>query len=73
MNLAKIYLKIIPQKKTKKRSKISYLLGYNALSACTRLHSGILFSLFYSEDGGDIFLRNVISLSTHYTTSYLRR
>jgi hypothetical protein len=47
---------------------------------CLHLHSqfatcfyaGILFGLFYPEDGGDIFLRNVFSLLVDYTAFCLR-
>jgi hypothetical protein len=35
------------------------------------LHAGILLGLsFEPEDGGEIFLRNIRSFSTHYTTLY---
>jgi hypothetical protein len=37
-------------------------------------HTGLLLGLFFDpEDGGDIFLRNVVWLSTDYTTLYPRR
>jgi hypothetical protein len=38
------------------------------------LHAGFFFGLlFYPEDVGDIFLRNVSCLSTDYTVLYPRR
>jgi hypothetical protein len=41
---------------------------------CYLLHAGFLLSLFFDpEDGGEIFLRNVDSLSTDYTELYPRR
>jgi hypothetical protein len=43
-----------------------YLVWYYAMEA------GILLGLFDSEDGGDVFLRNVGSLSTDFTALYPR-
>jgi hypothetical protein len=38
------------------------------------LHARFFLGLFfYPEDGGDIFLQNVIWLSADYTALYLRR
>jgi hypothetical protein len=40
----------------------------------TCFHAGFLLSLFFDpEYGGDMFLRNVGLLSTHYTALYARR
>jgi hypothetical protein len=42
--------------------------------ACCLLHAGFLLGLlFYPEDGGDMFLRNVGRLSANYTALYPRR
>jgi hypothetical protein len=43
-----------------------YLVGYNAVEA------GVLLSLFDSEDGGSMFLRNVDWLSTDFMVLYPR-
>jgi hypothetical protein len=43
--------------------------GGQQCSACYRFHAGF----FDSEDGGDLFLRNVRWLSTQYTALYPRR
>jgi hypothetical protein len=49
-----------------------YLQG-RISSSCYLLHAGFLFGLIFdTEDGGDIFLRNVGCLSTNYTALYLR-
>jgi hypothetical protein len=45
-----------------------YLLGYNA----TWFHAVISLGLFYTEDGGDMFLKNVDWLSTDCTALYPR-
>jgi hypothetical protein len=37
---------------------------------CCLLHAGFLLGFFSPEDGGDIYLRNVCSLSTEYTALY---
>jgi hypothetical protein len=37
-------------------------------SACYLLHTVILLGFFDPEEGGDMFLRNVGSLSTDYTS-----
>jgi hypothetical protein len=43
-------------------------------SASCLLHSGFLLGLlFYPDDGGDMFLRNVGRLSADYRTLYPRR
>jgi hypothetical protein len=43
-------------------------------SACYLLHVCFVLGLFYDpEDGGDMFLRNVIWLPTNYTALYPRR
>jgi hypothetical protein len=39
----------------------------------TCFHAGFLLGFFYPEDGGDIFLRYVDSLSSDYTALYPRR
>jgi hypothetical protein len=56
--------------------KGSCLLGYNTLKD-ERWHPislVMLFGLFfYTEDGGDIFLRNVSRISRDYTALYPRR
>jgi hypothetical protein len=39
----------------------------------TYFHTGILLGLFDPEDGGDMFLRNVGSLSTDYRALYPRK
>jgi hypothetical protein len=45
----------------------TYLLG----SSSYLPHAGFLFDLFFDpEDGRDMFLRNVIWLSTDYTATY---
>jgi hypothetical protein len=37
-------------------------------------HAGFLFALLFDpEDGGDMFLRNVVELSTEYTALYHKR
>jgi Na+/glutamate symporter len=41
--------------------------------ACCLLHAVLLGLLSSSEDGDDIFLRNVGGISTDYTASYPRR
>jgi hypothetical protein len=42
--------------------------------ACYLLHAGFLFGLFFDpEDGGDMFLRNVVRFSTNYAASTPRR
>jgi hypothetical protein len=42
--------------------------------ACYLLHAGFLLCLFFdTENGGDMFLRNVCWLSTDYTALYPRR
>jgi hypothetical protein len=48
-----------------------YFLEYKP---CYLFHSGFFLGLFFgSEDGGDIFLRNVIRLSTDYIALFPRR
>jgi hypothetical protein len=43
-------------------------------SACSLLHGGFFFGLFFNtEDGGDMLLRNVGLFSTDYTALYSRR
>jgi hypothetical protein len=43
-------------------------------SACYQLLFGFLIGFFFDrEDGGDLFFRNVGSLSTDYTALYPRR
>jgi hypothetical protein len=41
-----------------------------ATRIATSFHAGILLGLFYPEDGGNIFLRNVGWLPTYYTALY---
>jgi hypothetical protein len=46
--------------------------AFGLLATC--FHAGFLLGLFFDpEDGNDIFLQNVDSLSTDYTTFYPRR
>jgi hypothetical protein len=48
--------------------------GSKHLSLCYLLHVGFLLGLFYdTEDGGEMFFRNVCWLSTGYTALYHRR
>jgi hypothetical protein len=43
-------------------------------SACSLLHNGFMFGTFFNtEDGGDVFLRNVSLFSKDYTALYPRR
>jgi hypothetical protein len=39
----------------------------------TYFHAGFLLGLFDPEDGGGMFLRNVVSLSMDYRTLYPRK
>jgi hypothetical protein len=59
-----------------------YILGYNAMYSDHResrwqaelcFHADFLLGLFYPEDRGDMFLRNVGSFSMDYTSLYPRR
>jgi hypothetical protein len=45
------------------------LLGYKACQLLYRWY-GILLGSFYTQNGGDMFVRNVASLSTYYTARY---
>jgi hypothetical protein len=55
-----------PSSELKDKSKKSHV--------CYLLYLGFLLGLFFDpEDGGDIFFRNIGSLSTDYTMLYLRR
>jgi hypothetical protein len=46
----------------------------NKILLVTCFHSGVLLGLFFdTEVGGDMFLRNVLYLSTDYTDLYSRR
>jgi hypothetical protein len=42
-------------------------------SACYLLHAGLLLGLFNPENGGNLFLRNVGSLSMDFSTFYPRK
>jgi hypothetical protein len=43
-------------------------------SVCHLIHAGFLLGLFFDpEDGGDMFLLNIGSLSIDYTALYPRR
>jgi hypothetical protein len=53
-----------------------YLLGYNAASsfACCLLHAGYFLGLLFNlEDRREMFLRNIGSILTDYTSLYSRR
>jgi hypothetical protein len=79
MNYYKLLLQNFPQtqeKSKQERQKNSRYMVSNMKmddNICYLLHDGFLLgSLFYSEDGGDMFLQNVSWLSMDYTALYPR-
>jgi hypothetical protein len=55
------------------RSLQSEILGQPVTQLTTCFHARPSLGLFYPEDGGDIFFRNIGWLSTDYTVLYLRK
>jgi hypothetical protein len=56
------------------QSRYRHEASINLCCVCYLLHSSFLYYLFFkTEDGGDMFFRNAVWLSTKYVTLYLRK